>query len=522
MVIVCVLAFALVAVSGRVDLADSEAPQLARATLTVSPGEPLLAVPRSFLGVSTEYWALPIYARRMALFERVLEMLHVPGSGPLVLRVGGDSADHAFWNPRATRLPQWAFALNPPWLGLARELVHRLGVRLIVDLNLITDSPAAAAVWASAAEHGLPPHSIVGFEIGNEPDIYSHTGWIAMTAGSIVGQGRLSSVADAQLPAGMGGRLPSGLTPADYVTDFRAYAAALHQVAPGVPLMGPALANPHANVRWVARLLADKPPALRTVSIHRYPYSACARRRSQADFPTLGRLLSRQASAGLARSLAPAVALAHAARLPIRLTELNSITCGGRPGLSNSFATALWAPATLLDLARAGVDGVNFHIRANTINAPFALGRSGLTARPLLYGLILFARTLGPAAALAPVTLQAPGSPHLSAWAVRVRSSELHVLLVNQGRRSVTVTLHLPSTGPASLQRLIAPSAAATSQVTLDGQQLGRDATWQRPAITPTIRRSKTGYRLTVPRFSAVLVDARLRPGALSGPAATH
>lgn len=507
--LVSVLAFAVVAVSGRVDLADSQAPRLAQATLTVMPREPLQAVPRSFLGISTEYWALPLYARRMALFERVLGMLHVRGSGSFVLRVGGDSADHTFWAPRTARLPQWAFTLNPTWLGLARELVHRLGVRLIVDLNLITDTPAEAAAWASAAEHGLPRHSIVGFEIGNEPDIYSHTGWIAMTAGRMSADGRLAS--------DLGGRLPSGLTSADYVTDFRAYAAALHRVAPGVPLLGPALANPHANVRWIARLLANKPAALRTVSVHRYPYSACAKRRWQRDFPTLSRLLSRQASAGLTRSLAPAIALAHRSGLPIRLTELNSITCGGRSGLSNSFATALWAPATLLDLARGGIDGINVHIRANTINAPFALSRAGLAARPLLYGLILFARTLGPSAALAPVALQARSSPHLSAWAVRVSGSELHVLLVNEGRRSVKVTLRLPTTGSASLQRLLAPSAASSSQVTLDGQQLGRDATWQRRRIEPVIAAAKGGYRVTVSRFSATLLDARLRPGALTG-----
>ena len=555
--VVSVVAFALVAVSGGVDPADSQAPRLAKATLTVLPGAPLQAVPRSFLGISTEYWALPLYARRMALFERVLEMLHVPGSGPFVVRVGGDSADHAFWAPRAARLPPWAFTLNSTWLGQVRELVHRLGVHLIVDLNLITDTPAEAAAWASAAEHGLPRHSIVGFEIGNEPDIYSHRGWIATTAGRMIADAQLSARAGGRLPAdlggaltsdlggrlslglggrlssragcrfssragaglssGAGGQLPSGLTPADYVTDFRAYTAALHGVAPGVPLLGPALANPHANVRWIARLLADKPAALKTVSVHRYPYSACAKRRGQADFPTLSRLLSRQASAGLTRSLEPAIALAHRAGLPIRLTELNSITCGGRAGLSNAFATALWAPAALLHLARAGIDGVNVHIRANTINAPFALSAGGLTARPLLYGLILFARTLGPSAALAPVALRAPSSPHLSAWAVRVRGSELHVLLINEGRRAVKVTLRLPTTGSAWVQRLLAPSAASASHVTLAGQQLGRDAAWQRQRVEPQIAAATGGYRVTVPRFSAALLGARLRPGALTG-----
>ena len=45
-------------------------------------------------------------------------------------------------------------------------------MRLIVDLNLVTDTPLTAATWARAAETSLPRGSIIGFEVGNEPDIY--------------------------------------------------------------------------------------------------------------------------------------------------------------------------------------------------------------------------------------------------------------------------------------------------------------------------------------------------------------
>ena len=52
--------------------------------------------------------------------------------------------------------------------------------RLILDLILVTDSPPVAAQWARAAEAGLPARSIAGFEIGNEPDIYSRWYWLAI------------------------------------------------------------------------------------------------------------------------------------------------------------------------------------------------------------------------------------------------------------------------------------------------------------------------------------------------------
>ena len=78
---------------------------LAHAVLTISPNASTVSVPPSYFGLSTEYWTLPLFADNMPVFERVLSMLHVPGDGPLVLRIGGDSADHSFWAPKARRMP---------------------------------------------------------------------------------------------------------------------------------------------------------------------------------------------------------------------------------------------------------------------------------------------------------------------------------------------------------------------------------------------------------------------------------
>ena len=143
----------------------------------------------------------------------------------------------------------------------------------------------------------------------------------------------------------------------------------------------------------------------------------------------------------MASAVSGVVRVAHRAGLPLRLTEMNSVTCSGRRGVSDSFATALWAPDALFELLRAGVDGVNVHLRADAVNAAFILQRHGLRARPLLYGLIMFARMLGPGAQLVPLRLSAPGAPHLKAWAVRTRSA-LHVLLIDKGTRSASVALH--------------------------------------------------------------------------------
>jgi hypothetical protein len=459
---------------------------------TIAPATVPRPVPRSFLGLSTEYWSLPAYESNMPVFGRVLSMLHVAGQGPLVLRVGGNSADHTFWEPAVRRLPRWMFQLTPAWLRAARTLLQRFSVRLILDLNLVTDRPLVAAQWARAAEAQLPHRSIIGFEIGNEPDIYSRWFWITRMART----GRDT------------GTLPRALAAADYNRDFRAYARLLSRIAPHVPLLGPALANPSRHLSWISTLIRRARDDLGIVTAHRYPYSACVSPISAA-YPTIARVLSEKASAGMARSLAPAVALAHRAGLPFRLTELNSVTCHGLAGVSNTFATALWAPDALFELLRAGVGGVNVHVHTNTINAAFTLNPSGLSARPLLYGLITFRRMLGAGAALLPLHLSTPRSPHLKVWAVRVAGGRVHVLVIDKGASPVTLDVRGAGQGPATVARLLDPSVSATSNVTLAGQWLGRDGRWRGRRSTETIAPARDGYRLTVGRFSAALLTIR-------------
>jgi Glycosyl hydrolase family 79 C-terminal beta domain len=316
---------------------------------------------------------------------------------------------------------------------------------------------------------------------------------------------------------GFGGTaLPSEISPDGYVRDFDNYARVLARVAPHVPLVGPVIAYPALDLDWISRLLAGPHRGLGIVSAHLYRYSACVDR-SSPSYPSIARLLSWNATAALAEALRPAVALARRAGLPLRVTELNSVTCGGRRGVSNTFATALWAPDALFELLRAGVDGVNVHVREQAINGAFALRNHGLIARPLLYGLILFARTLGRDASLVGVDVRAPRSLRLSVWAVRVAGGVLHVLLIDKSNGSATVRLELPASGPASVQRLRAPSAGSRSGVTLDGQQLGDDARWQGQATGETIAHGIGGYELSLPRLSAALLSVQLSPAADSG-----
>jgi hypothetical protein len=449
-----------------------------------------ISVPRSFLGISTEYWTIPVWARHLSLLGNVLSS--ITPNGPMVLRIGGSSADQTFWAPKES--PEWVFETSPAWLKQVRRIVNRLGVKVILDLNMVTATPQIAVRWARAAEAALPAESIIGFEIGNEGDIYSHASWQHIT------HGRASAL------------LPQRMTARGYASSYRVYAAALAGVDRGIPLLGPALSEPATHISWITRLLAGSHPGLGAVTVHRYPLSACSPP-SARTFPTVARVLSENATAGIARTIRSSVRAATRAGLPLRLTEINSVTCGGRSGVSNTFATALWAPDALFELLNAGARSAAVHVRANAINMAFSLTRHGLVANPLLYGLAIFSRTLGPRPQLIPLHLASRPSLHLKAWAVRISPNRLHILLINKGTRPASVSLRLPITGRATVEQLLANSTRATTGVTLAAQHLNPHGAWTGHRTTRMLNPVSNGYALSVRGAAATLVTATLRPG---------
>ncbi len=470
----------------------------ARVAVTVSPRARSMAVPKSYLGISTEYWGIDHFGRFMPDFERMLSLVSVPGNGPFVLRIGGDSADHSlleFNNPLA---PAGIFDVRAPWFHRVSTLVDALHARLIFDLNLVTDTPVMASRWAHAAMTELPRGSLMDYEIGNEPDLYSHRYWASVFS-----------------PIGVLVRdLPLTVTPSSYVKLFGTYAGVLSKISPHVGMAGPVVAYPELALNWISTLLKGDHPGLRLVTAHEYPYSGCVTPVSPL-YATIGQVLSNDASAEAADDVRPAVVLAHRARFPFRLTEFNSVTCGGKPGVSNTFATALWAPDALFEMMRIGADGVNVHVRAYAVNGAFGLGPEAIVPHPLLYGLILFARMLGSGARLLELGLAAPSSLNVKAWAVRVGARDLRVLVINKSPRAVRAVMHLPATAPATVERLLAPSVRATTGERLAGQYLGTHENWLGAPSHETVRSLAGRYALTVPATSAALVrvqtEARAR-----------
>ena len=173
---------------------------------------------------------------------------------------------------------------------------------------------------------------------------------------------------------------------------------AFHEKLPQVVVAGPDTAS---NQTWVKHFTEDVPKEIEFASSHYYPLGPPAD--SQM---TIDRLL--HPGAQFDSSCRQALDSAKAAGLPFRMTEGNSCYNAGKPGVSDTFASALWAGDFCLQMASLGCVGVNLHGGANGYYSPIVGSiESGFRARPEYYGLMLAQQFAGHT--LKRTTLEAQG-----------------------------------------------------------------------------------------------------------------
>jgi hypothetical protein len=111
----------------------------------------------------------------------------------------------------------------------------------------------------------------------------------------------------------------------------------------------------------------------------------------------------------------------------VRVDELNSAACGGRPRFSDSRAAALWLADTLFAILRAGAAGADVHTWRGAAYAPFAVEGSRIVARPPLAGMLAFARAAPAGSRL--VGVRVDGAAGVRAWATVDRTGAERVAL---------------------------------------------------------------------------------------------
>ncbi|RYP20309.1 hypothetical protein DL765_002872 [Monosporascus sp. GIB2] len=295
---------------------------------------------------------------------------------PPPIRVGGNTADQTYIyetlpsRPNATSaaLPALPDAnrleITPAWFRRWGNYFPR-GTDLIYTLNFAANesrwdnaAAQAEAAWAALGE------KLTMLELGNEVDHFIDKGWRDETWG-----------VDAYIEQWR--NLTERITGSDWYRgagDPPKFQAGVFADPPWVPDQHDEIDD--LSIRNLTRDgeggLAERErdrDLIEAYAVHLYPQSTCDPlrwHRMRLD------LLSNHTTLWLNVSqFVPEVAAADRAGAPLVMGETNSVSCGGRSGISDTFGAALWGVDYVLLDAAVGISKTYFHLGARSEYSSF-------------------------------------------------------------------------------------------------------------------------------------------------------
>jgi hypothetical protein len=461
--------------------------------------------PSNFLGLALEFNEIPKLVLAPTsrpqsvnpIFAQLLKNLD-PAGRPNI-RVGGQSTDRTWWPVRGMGQPLGVtYGLTSRWAADAHALAQVTNAQYLLGVNLEANRTRISQVEATHLVSAIGTHYIDALQIGNEPDLYKLVPWYRSQGGRpLPWYSHDGSPVYSRTPA---------YGPQSYVQEV----TRTLKVVPRLPIAGPETGNaPWADA--FDRLLSPH-SQVRMLTSHAYGLNQCIKDPSSPVYPSVPNLVSLVASREEASAIGPDVALAHRNGAAYRIDEMGSVTCNGRRGVSDTLAAALWVMDALFTMAGDGVDGVNLHNYPNSANGLFdfstAHGQPRASVHPLYYGALMFAQAAPAGSRLLRVVSSSTGP--LRAWATLAPDHHVRVLLINDSlSSSALAVVRTPvAPGPASLERLRASSAYATSGLTLGGRTFGA-ATGTgvlAPAVAQSVASRSGTYSVTLPAGSAALL----------------
>jgi hypothetical protein len=458
-------------------------------TVAFNPLDPGRPVAQRFLGLSFEMAALSQLAQ-YANHGNLVKLLR--SLGPGMLRFGGITADeNVAWTDSQTPRPAWATStIGPTQLNELGTLARRSGWQVLLTVGMAHYEPTVAAREVAAAHRALGPY-LAAVEIGNEPNSYGSHGfrelpWIA--------QG--------------------------YEEEASAYREAIDALTPEVLIAGPDVSGSGAFSEWGEEEALAQSPVLLTG--HHYPLG-CA----QMPPPSIETLLSSAGRGAAALSLASYMAVSELRGIPLRIDEANTVSCGGVAGISDTFASALWATGYITQAMAVGTAGIN--LQGNPTNCvgytplcapdPTALAQGELRAQPEWYALLLTRSLIG--ARPLPTTISAEGAPNIVAAGFSGPGHSLKVVLCNsepEGTSPLAVRIQVGAgMGAARIQRLTDSSPSATSGVLLAGRAVANNGSWHAPRGTESaLDHAGTVTVELLPGSAALVTVAPTKPASKS------
>jgi hypothetical protein len=259
-----------------------------------------------------------------------------------VLRLGGNTSEFAYWKPKPdSPEPEHPevrevvgepkahyYAVRPEAVRNLAQFLQAAGWTCVYGIGMGTNTPARAAEEAVFVAETLGDR-LQSFQIGNEVDLF-----------------------DRHL------RDPKTWSPKAYLEEWVSLSRA---VAAGVPAAKFGMPDVASKVSWLTEIADEwpsnqNPPHVTTLS-HHYYFGGPATN-PDVNIPNLLKPATMQKVQKTA-NIASAAASKMGAR--VRMTEGNTCYRGGKPGVSDVFAAALWSADYSLLLASNDYSGVNLH-----------------------------------------------------------------------------------------------------------------------------------------------------------------
>jgi hypothetical protein len=439
--------------------------------LVLDPTRTVAMIPPDFMGLGYETSSVArpgLLSRKDAVYVQLVRTLGAHGT----IRIGGNTSDYSSYAPAA-------HALSSPETGpgsvvndaVLRDLgtfLEATGWKLIWGLNLGRGTRKNATEEARAVLASTRPN-LFAFEIGNEPDLFPHR--------------------EIHRKKGYGYE--------DFLREYREFRDALRKELPGIPLAGPDVA---IETSWVAEFARDEGKDINLLTHHYY-------REGQNPTSGIDKLLHPDPKLG--PMLAQLSAASKSGGLPYRICETNSFSGGGKPGVSDAFASALWVLSFMYTLAAGGCGGVNMETGVNQLGFISSYSPIGddehahYTAAPEYYGMLAFAQ--GGKGRLFACHLDAGGS--LEAFGTQPADDRTVVTLINKERASDAL-VHVEgavASKKASVLRLTGPSLESKTGVRLGGAEITPTGEWH-PTQVEELRVEGGKVLVPVPAASAAVV----------------
>jgi len=312
-----------------------------QATLTL-PGEASGAhMPADFVGLSYEVQQLndpSFFSVANTGLVRAFRELSTHG----VLRLGGNTSEFGYWkptpespepeHPKTREVPGEP---KPQYYSVTGEAVRNLagflkatGWTCLYGIGMGTNTPERAATEAEFVAKALGDR-LQYFQIGNEVDMFNrHL------------------------------RDPKTWSSKTYLDEWLGMARAITARVPGAKFGMPDVA---ANVAWLTEIAAmwptvENPPHVTTLTHHHYFGGPATN--PAVNIPNL---LKAETMAKVQHTADIATAAASKMNTRVRMTEGNTCYRGGKPGVSDVFAAALWSADYSLLLAHNNYSGINLH-----------------------------------------------------------------------------------------------------------------------------------------------------------------